>query len=82
IASFHRYLAENLPDYARPVFLRLADYLPITGTYKSQKYKLSCAGYDPSATTDPVYFNDPARQGFVRVDSELYGRIAAGQIRI
>ncbi|MBV8454047.1 MAG: long-chain-acyl-CoA synthetase, partial [Deltaproteobacteria bacterium] len=53
IASFHRYLAENLPDYARPVFLRLADYLPITGTYKSQKYKLSCAGYDPSATTDP-----------------------------
>jgi fatty-acyl-CoA synthase len=82
IAAFRRYIVESLPEYARPVFLRLGDYLQVTATFKSQKQKLSRLGYDPSATTDPIYFNDRACQAFVRIDSEFYERICSGQVRI
>ena len=29
-----------------------------------------------------IYFNDPARQAFVKIDSELLEKIRAGQIRL
>jgi fatty-acyl-CoA synthase len=82
IAAFHGYLVEHIPEYARPLFLRLLNHLEITATFKSQKQELSLQGYDPSATTEPVYFNDPACKAFVRIDSKLYQRILAGQVRI
>jgi len=40
------------------------------------------AGYDPAASGDAVYFNDPQREAFVRVDDALYARIQAGEVRI
>jgi fatty-acyl-CoA synthase len=39
-------------------------------------------GFDPSGTTDPIYFNDPASQSFVRLDKDLYDRLQAGQVRV
>src|SRR5262249_43994663 len=59
IAFFHNYLVDRLPDYARPLFLRLATVLQMTLTLKSQKHELSRQGFDPSVTPDPIYFNDP-----------------------
>ena len=82
IEAFRRYLVERLPEYAHPLFLRLATFLQVTTTFKSQKRQLSHLGFDPSATTDPIYFNDPAGQACVRLDSELYERILSGQVRI
>jgi fatty-acyl-CoA synthase len=37
-------------------------------------------GYDPVATSDAIYFNDPERRAFVRLDKSLYDRIQSGQI--
>jgi len=82
LAAFHRHLVERLPVYARPLFLQVGNHLHVTATFKSQKQKLSHQGYDPSATTEPIYFNDPSRKAFVRIDSELYQRILAGQVRV
>ena len=39
-------------------------------------------GFDPTLTTDPIYFNDPQRKAFVRVDPELYERIKSGEVRL
>ncbi len=78
LAAFRQYLVEHLPEYARPLFVRLANHVEVTATFKSQKQELLRQAYDPSATREPVYFNDPAGQALVRLDSRLYQRIRAG----
>jgi hypothetical protein len=39
-------------------------------------------GFDPSLTQDPIYFNDPRKKAFVRVDPALYEDIKAGGLRL
>jgi len=38
--------------------------------------------YDPSSTVDTIYFNDPVRQSFVRIDSEMFEKIQSAKIRV
>jgi hypothetical protein len=38
--------------------------------------------FDPSRTSDPIYFNDPQRKAFVRMDRALFADINAGRIRL
>jgi fatty-acyl-CoA synthase len=82
LARLHRHLADQLPDYARPVFLRAAEALALTGTFKLQKQLFSDAGYDPGATTDALYVNDRQNGAFVRLDAALYRRIQVGEVRL
>jgi len=81
LTAFRAHLTGRLPRYARPVFLRLRTELEVTGTFKYTKTDLARQGYDPSATSDILYFNHPESQAFVRLDAALYGRIQAGEIR-
>jgi hypothetical protein len=39
-------------------------------------------GFDPALTEDAIYFNDPARRAFVRLDASLHERVRAGAIRL
>ena len=39
-------------------------------------------GFDPTQTEDAIYFNDPERKVFVRLDTALHERICAGAIRL
>ena len=71
-------LAGKLPDYARPVFLRLVPTLEVTGTFKLRKQELAEQGYDPGRTDDPLYFYAPRTGGYERLDGGLHGRIAQG----
>src|SRR5262245_1680205 len=82
LTAFREHLVERLPDYARPVVLRLRSNLDVTTTFKTHKIDLVKQGFDPSATSDPIYFNDPAARAFVRLDAALYERIRAGQVRL
>jgi len=81
LTAFRAHLMSRLPRYARPVFLRLRNEMEVTGTFKYTKTDLARQGYDPSATSDVLYFNHPESQAFVRLDAALYGRIQAGEIR-
>jgi fatty-acyl-CoA synthase len=80
--ALRRHVAACLPGYARPVFLRICAELATTTTFKHKKDELVRAGCDPAATTDAIWFNDPQRQAFVPMDSALYARIQAGQVRL
>jgi fatty-acyl-CoA synthase len=80
--ALHKYLNENLPEYARPVFLRLCDRIEATATFKSKAHELKRDGYDPSAISDSIFFNDRLRQGFVRLDAALYDSIQGAVIRL
>jgi fatty-acyl-CoA synthase len=81
LAAFRTHLVERLPDYARPVFLRVRDQLDVTATFKHTKSALVRDGYDPVAIGDAMYFHDRVRQTFVRLDKPLYEEIQRGGIR-
>jgi fatty-acyl-CoA synthase len=82
LAGFQAHLTKHLPEFARPLFLRIADRLAATTTFKLMKRQLSLDGYDPAVITDPIYFNAPDGSGFVRLDRPLYERICAGEVRL
>jgi len=82
LAAFRAHVVSHLPEYARPLFLRIKSEIDVTTTFKQKKVDLVRQGFDPGAVTDPIYFNDPARQAFVRVDRDLFDRLKAGEVRI
>jgi fatty-acyl-CoA synthase len=82
LTGFRDHLIERLPDYARPVFLRLRNDIDVTATFKQRKIDLVKEGFDPVVSDDPIYFNDPTANAFVRLDRPLYDRIRAGGVRL
>ncbi len=81
LAAFARHVEARLPDYARPVFLRLCDAIATTGTFKPVKAALAREGYDPGTVGDVLYCHDRSRGGFVPLDAALYARIQGGEVR-
>ena len=82
VAALRAHLAQRLPAYARPKFLRVAKELATTSTFKHTKNDLQRDGFDPAATGDAIYFDDPASDAFVPLDQALYERIKAGLMRL
>jgi fatty-acyl-CoA synthase len=82
LAAFRRHLIERLPEYARPLFVRIREQIESTGTFKPKKQDLARESYDPSATSDPIYFNDPVRGKFLKIDAELLETIQSGNVRL
>ena len=82
LAAFRQHLLDTLPDYARPLFVRLRGEMDVTSTFKQKKIDFVAQGFDPATTSDPIYFDDPSAQAFVRVDVGLNQRIRAGGVRL
>ena len=72
-------LAARLPNYARPVFLRLTSTLTMTETLKHRSANYQAEGFDPDVVTDPLYWRDPQSGRYARLDRALYQRIIRGQ---
>jgi fatty-acyl-CoA synthase len=82
LGAFRRHLGDRLPDYARPLFLRICGAIDLTGTLRPNKQRLAGEGYDPAATTDPIYFNDRSGAAFVKLDEALDRRLRRGDVRL
>ena len=82
LAALHDHLTAQLPGYACPLFLRLRREIEITSTFKHRKNDLVHAGYNPSIVSDPIFFRDPRRRTFVRLDEALHARIKSGEVRL
>ena len=54
----------------------------VVKSFKQKKIDLVKDGFDPGQTIDPIYFSDPQRKAFVRLDAALFDQINAGQIRL
>jgi len=80
--QLHAHLAERLPAYAQPLFLRIQDRIAVTGTFKHQKADLVRESFDPAATPDATYFCDPNARAYVQIDTALFERIQTGTIRL
>jgi len=80
--ELHRHLARVLPAYARPLFLRIQDRIAVTATFKHQKTELVREGFDPAASDDAIYFDDPSQQAYVQLDRALFECIKTGGVRL
>ena len=78
-ASFYHHVEGTLPRYARPLFLRIASQIAVTGTLKQRKSDYREQGFDPAAVSDPLYFRDDNAQAYVLLTSELVAEIAGGR---
>jgi fatty-acyl-CoA synthase len=74
--------AEQLPAYARPLFVRIVPAMDVTGTLKQRKAELRRGGYDPATITDPLYFYDATAQRFVPLTTALFDEIRSGARRV
>ena len=82
MVAFRQHLNDELPEYARPLFLRIRGAIETTGTFKARKIDLVRESYDLSPRPDAIYLNDPVLQTFVRLDSKLLERILSGEMRL
>ena len=82
IAALPAHLAQRLPAYAHPVFIRISRELDATETFKQKKGDLSREGFDPAAISDPLFMVDPRSGAYVPLDAEAYARILDGSIRL
>ena len=81
LARLFVHLAERLPAYARPVFIRIRPALDLTETFKQKKQDLVRDGFDPSNMIDPIYCEDAPAGGYVRLDADLHAKILNGTVR-
>jgi len=79
---FSRFVCENLPYYARPLFVRVMDELPMTVTMKHIKYVLKKDGFDPTKINDPVYFWDRHEEKYRPLEEDLYADILQGNLKL
>lgn len=82
LAALRAHIANSLPSYARPAFIRLQSDCATTETFKYSKTKLITQGFNPDLTQDALYFDNPETQTLHPLDRTLYGRIQAGDFRL
>lgn len=75
-------LVAALAPYARPVFLRMKGEMDATATFKHKKVDLAREGFDPSTTSDPLYFREPDAGRYLPLDADGYRAIVAGKVRL
>jgi len=82
LVKLRAHLHARLPSYACPLFMRIGGPLEVTMTFKLKKIDLVAQGFDPARTTDPLWFDDPRRDQFVRLDAALFAEIVGGKVRL
>ena len=76
------HLRASLPEYARPIFLRIIRQIEVTSTFKPKKHELVREGYDPGSTSDALYFYDRAAGTFQPLTAGDFARIQGGGQRL
>jgi citronellyl-CoA synthetase len=79
VKSFSAHINEQLPAYARPVFLRIQPELDTTGTFKLVKGELRKQAYDLEQVTDPIYVLKPRSTVYEFLDRKFAAALRAGE---
>ena len=81
LAGLHSHVSARLPVYARPLFVRLAQELEATETFKSKTRVLVEEGFDPARIGEPLYYLDRAVEAYTALNPDGFARILSGSIR-
>lgn len=75
-----RHIDDNLPSYARPIFIRVQQEQPTTSTFKLQKNDLRKEAFHlDKVGDDPIFVRKPDSDQYERLDQVFYDRIMAGE---
>jgi len=77
--EFSGYVENNLPKYARPVFIRVIQEMDTTGTFKLKKNDLRDEAFDLNKISDPVYCLKPNSSTYVALDHDWLQAINSEQ---
>jgi fatty-acyl-CoA synthase len=80
--AFFEHVERALPPYSRPLFVRLAPAITVTGTLKQQRGGYGEEAFDPGRVADPLYFRDDARKTYVTLTPDLHAEIQSGRRRL
>lgn len=79
LKDFYDFASKELPPYAVPVFLRIADNTEMTSTFKYKKSTLKEQGYNLGLVNDPLYVL--LDKQYVRLTPEIEEGIGQGRYR-
>ncbi|GCC17527.1 hypothetical protein chiPu_0017584 [Chiloscyllium punctatum] len=82
LETFYTDLEVALPQYARPIFLRLLPAVSKTGTFKFQKTDMRKEGFDPRNIKDKLYLLDQKQRTYIQLDEELFRSIQSGKRKL
>jgi len=85
LESLHALVHQELPAYARPLFIRIHAETPdehTTGTFKLKKTDLVKQGWDPEVISDPVFMDDAEAGAYVPLTKELREQVLSGEKRV
>ena len=81
-STLARRISGNLPDFARPLFLRLRPEMEITGTFKLKKADLVKEGFDPGVIADPLFWYDASQAVYRALTRQAYEAIVSGAVKL
>lgn len=82
LEALYRHL-KVLPDFARPLFLRVrTSENAKTTTLKLQKVQYAREGFDPALVSDALFFRDDTAGEFVSLTDELYRTIMDPRFKV
>ena len=85
LPALRAHVHNELPHYARPLFLRIHKETPeehTTGTFKLKKTDLVKQGWDPQSVDEPLYFDDEQAGAYVALTPEIREAILSGEKRV
>ena len=78
--DFSKFVAEKLPKYAQPVFIRIIKELETTGTFKLKKNDLREEAYHlDKIKGDQIYIKKPGNSLYEVLDQNYYDIIMSGE---
>jgi len=77
--SFSQHVNDELPPYARPVFLRILRALDTTGTFKMLKGELREERYDPDKVSDQLFVMKPGSSHYEPLDETFARQVLEGK---
>ncbi|XP_059201465.1 long-chain fatty acid transport protein 2 [Centropristis striata] len=81
-SRIYLHVANYLPSYARPRFIRIQDAVEVTGTFKQMKVKLVEESFDPGRIHDPLYILDDKEKCYIPMTAQVYSSIVSGNIKL
>ena len=76
------HLQQNLPSYARPIFLRFQQEIEATSTFKQRKIDLQNEGFNPGAISDALFVRVPETGLYERLTPTVYADIVGGRLKL
>ncbi len=79
-SDFSKFVAEKLPKYAQPIFIRVIKELETTGTFKLKKNDLREEAYHlDKIKGDQIYIKKPGNSSYEVLDKSYYDIIMSGE---